>query len=289
MAASAPLMVTKLARVWAVSALIFTSAPNDLLAQSAALSPPAAQTDPIAQVSVDLAAAAFDRVLPFDVPFFIAGLAPEGTLGVEVQYAALPRSGETSNLSWMPLEPNRWKPEGPAARDQPFLVLVRTPLDAGRVYRVRFQFLTERAGGVSAVTVDGHTRSSNYVSGDVGVLYAGDIGIGAFYVGSNFYFRPVRKGAPPDRIHSIGRRLAATIGITISPVSDEDNRRRSDLFWNQSLVLGGGYRLTSLLRAGGGALIFLESDVNPLVTKKSIAATWYVSLSLDLDVAKAFR
>jgi hypothetical protein len=72
----------------------------------------------------------------------------------------------------------------------------------------------------------------------------------------------------------------------VSPIADEGNRTRSDLFWHQSLVLGAGYRLTSSVRGGGGALIFRESNPNPLITRKSATATWYVSFSVDLDLLK---
>jgi hypothetical protein len=40
--------------------------------------------------------------------------------------------------------------------------------------------------------------------------------------------------------------------------------------------------------AGGGALVFRESDPNPLVTRKSAAVTWYVSFSFDLNLLKGF-
>ena len=103
-------------------------------------------------------------------------------------------------------------------------------------------------------------RRKSHVSADIGLLYAGDIDIGAVYVGTNIYFRPINTDAPLSEAGSIGRRLALTVGITLSPVSDENDRTRSDLFWNQSLVVGAGYRLTSSIRAGAGALVFLESD-----------------------------
>jgi hypothetical protein len=235
---------------------------------------------------VDLAARAFDRLLPFDVPFFIVGLAPQGTQSLEVQYAVVPRPGDTSPLLWMPSEPARWQPGGPTTADQPFLVFVSAPLEAGRHYQVRFLFRNERSADITAIA-EGRTTQKNYVSVDAGVLFAGDLGIGAVYVGSNIYFRPVNKAAPLSGT-SIGRRLALTVGLTISPVADEDQRTRSDLFWNQSLVLGGGFRITSSLRGGGGAIVFRESDPNPLVTKKSAAVTWYVSFSFDLDLLKGF-
>jgi len=248
---------------------------------------PPVDTRAISRVAVDLPAHAFDRVLPFDVPFFVTGRTPEGTSSVAVQYAVVPPSGDASNLVWMPNDPLQWQPEAASATDQPFLVLVRTPLEAGRSYRFRFVMRHDRSADTTTVA-DGRTEQKNYVSVDAGVLYAGDIAIGALYVGANIYFRPVNKTAPLSAVSSVGRRLALTVGLTVSSVGDENNKTRSDLFWTQSLVLGGGYRITSSLRGGGGALVFRQADPNPLVTRKTAAVTWYVSFSLDLDLLKGF-
>jgi hypothetical protein len=257
------------------------------MAQTETVSPPSADTRPIARVTVDLAAGAFDRELPFDVPFFISGRAPEGTLSLEVQYAVVPTSGDTSNLVWTPAT-GRWTPSAATDADQTFLVLMRTPLEAQRLYWVRFVVQRERPAGGITFTADGRTARKNYVSADAGLLFAGDIGIGAIYLGSNIYFRPVNKDAPLRGLGSIGRRLALTVGVTLSSVADEDEATRSDLFWNQSLVLGAGYRLTSSLRGGGGVLVFREADPNPLITRKSAAVTWYASFSFDLNVLRGF-
>ena len=187
----------------------------------------------------------------------------------------------------MPTEPARWIPDRSTTESDTFRVLLRTPLESSRRYLIRFTFVVDGSAD-RVVAVEGRTSGNNYVSVDTGLLYAGDIGIGAFYVGSNIYFRSVNRDAPLSEVDSFDRRLALTIGITISPVADEQNRTRSDLFWNQSLVLGAGYRLTSFIRGGGGALIFVESDLNPLITRKTVAATWYVSVSFDVDVARVF-
>jgi len=266
--------------------LLVASAPATSMAQTVTDSVPPAATGPIGRVIVDLSAHTFDRTLPFDVPFFITGVAPEGTRSLEVQYAVVARSGDTSIPQWLPTEPARWQPPAASTADQQFLVLLRTPLEAGHEYQVRFVFRNDRTA--ETFTAAGRTGGKNYVSVDAGVLYAGDIAIGALYVGTNIYFRPVNKAAPLSAVSSLGRRLALTVGLTISSVADENNRTRSDLFWNQSLVLGGGYRITSSLRGGGGALLFRQSDPNPLVTRKTAAVTWYVSFSFDLDLLKGF-
>jgi hypothetical protein len=271
-----------------VTLLLFLLACAPLSAtQSAGFPAPLAPTRAIARVTVDLGARAFDRILPFDVPFFIAGRAPDGTRSVEVQYAVVPKTGEASPLLWMPREPLQWRFDGGSVGDERFLVFFANPLEPRRAYRFRFVFHRDRSADATAM-VDGRTEQKNYVSLDVGVLFAGDIGIGALYVGSNIYFRPVDKNAPLKAFSSVGQRLALTVGLTLSSVADENNRTRSDLFWNQALVLGAGYRIASSVRGGAGALVFRESDPNPLITSKSAAVTWYVSFSFDLDLLKGF-
>jgi hypothetical protein len=271
-------------QVWIAALLLMAVSSSAVFAQDIGGSAPPAATSSIARVVVDLAAGAFDRTLPFDAPFFITGRSPVGTTHLDVQYAAVPVSGDLSTLVWLPPDGARWQPDMPSKAEDTFLVLVNGPLKPGREYRVRF---VARGEGPEAVTrfADGRTAQKNYVSVDAGVLFAGDISIGALYVGANVYFRPINKDAPL-RGAGAGQRLALTVGVTISSVADEDNRTRSDLFWHQSLVLGAGYRLTSSLRGGGGVLVFQQADLNPLVTQRSTAATWYASFSLDLDVLR---
>ena len=164
------------------------------MAQTADVSPPPANTRAIPQVTVDLAAGGFDRALPFDVPFFIAGRAPEGTVSLEVQYAVIPTSGDVSNLVWAP--GFRWTPSGPTIGSQPFLVLVRTPLEARRNYMVRFVFTSAGAAGNTTATADGRTAHTNYVSIDAGLAYAGTsfLVVGCSFVPPvKFEFVPILK------------------------------------------------------------------------------------------------
>jgi hypothetical protein len=143
---------------------------------------------------------------------------------------------------------------------------------------------------VEGTTVStGQTAQNNYISADGGFLYAGTIGTAALYIASNFYLRPVNKDAPLSVVSSFTRRFAFTIGLTVSSIADEGSRRRADLFANQSLVLGAGYRITQSIRAGGGALIYRKANDNPLVAEKKPWPTWYVSFSFDLDVARGIQ
>jgi len=120
--------VTRDAAACSLTALLVTALAAQVTAQSAA-PPPAAKTRANPQVTVDVAAGAFDRDLPFDVPFFISGRAPEGTVTVEVHYAVVPESGDLSTPAWMPGEGFRWIADRPTVGSEPFLVLVRAPLE----------------------------------------------------------------------------------------------------------------------------------------------------------------
>jgi hypothetical protein len=245
--------------------------------------------DRFARVAVDLPSRSFEGVLPFDVPFSLTGIAPEGTVGVSVQFAEIPSSGFPSSPLWTPTVPALWKPLDPSVRDQPFRVFFSKTLDARRRYRFRFTVQRQRPEDSTEFVADGETPRNIYVSADAGLLYGIDIETAALYIGSNVYFRPVNKRAPLGVKGSFLRRAAMTVGFTVTSIADDDNRTRSDMFGHQSLVLGGGLRLTQSLRAGAGALVFRERDRNPLISRTSVATSPYVSLSFDLNVGAMFE
>ena len=136
------------------------------------------------------------------------------------------------------------------------------------------------------------TTQNNYISADAGLVFAPELDTGVSYIGMNFYFRPVNKNADLSRFGSFGRRFALTLGLTVQSLADGGSgvvQTRDDLFGNQSLILGGGLRVTNSLRLGTGAVVFREKDSNPLVGKYSLTTTYYFTLSFDLNVAKAFQ
>jgi hypothetical protein len=129
-----------------------------------------------------------------------------------------------------------------------------------------------------------------YVSMDLGLLYAFEVEKGSVYVGANIYFRPVNKDASLGQRGSLGQRLSATVGVSLTNMKSEDDARFENLMgerWN--LVLGLGLRVTRSLRVSGGALLLLKNDPNPLVNSRSLGAVPYVAVSLDLNLGKAFR
>jgi hypothetical protein len=136
------------------------------------------------------------------------------------------------------------------------------------------------------------TSQNNYISADAGLVFAPELNTGVSYVGMNFYFRPVNKNADLSRFGSFSRRFALTLGLTVQSLADGGSgvvQTRDDLFGNQSLILGGGLRVTNSLRLGTGAVVFKEKDPNPLVGKYSLTTTYYFTLSFDLNVARAFQ
>lgn len=136
------------------------------------------------------------------------------------------------------------------------------------------------------------TTQNNYISADAGLVFAPELNTGVSYIGMNFYFRPVNKNADLSQFGSFSRRFALTLGLTVQSLADGGSgvvQTRDDLFGNQSLILGGGLRVTNSLRLGTGAVVFKERDPNPLVGKYSLTTTYYFTLSFDLNVARAFQ
>ena len=131
------------------------------------------------------------------------------------------------------------------------------------------------------------TADNDYVSADLGLLYAGRIGEPAAYVGANFYLRPVNKGVPLRQKGGPLRRFAFTVGLTLNSIEDNADVR-SDLYFNHALVLGAGYRVSQYWRVGVGGLVFRERDPDsyPLTRKKRTAVTPYVAMSFDADIGQ---
>jgi len=148
------------------------------------------------------------------------------------------------------------------------------------------------AMGSSVLSAD--LARSAYVSLDAGIAYPWRLENMVFYAGTNIYFRPINKAAPLRYKGTFLHRFALTVGITTT-VQDK-SRRAEDLRAtpdnqdaSNSLLLGAGIRVTPSLRAGGGVLVFKESDPNPLIDQSSVAVTPYVSFTADVNVAQIFR
>lgn len=137
------------------------------------------------------------------------------------------------------------------------------------------------------------TLSTVYISADAGLAWVPEIDEAAKYIGTNVYLRPINKDVPLSQADSFLHRFALTIGLTVDSVADDDAagnpRTRDDLFGSQSLLLGAGLRFNRVIRIGAGALVFKEQDPNPLRDDLSVTVSPYVTVSFDLNVAKAFQ
>ena len=140
----------------------------------------------------------------------------------------------------------------------------------------------------STVTEVVSSEAGLYVGLDLGALYPPELERAAFYIGANVYFRPVNKKAPFRLQSTWKHRLALTFGITVTDLKLEDETRYENLLGDRvNLLVGAGYRLTSSIRAGGGALLFLKNDPNPLVSERSLGLTPYIAVSFDVDLIGA--
>jgi len=140
-------------------------------------------------------------------------------------------------------------------------------------------------------TIPYDTLQGVYISGDAGLVYVPEIDEVASYVGTNIYLRPINKDVPLNQVSSFRHRFAITLGLTVQGIDDKKDgvvQTRDNLFGSQALLIGAGFRVNRVLRIGAGALVFREKDPNPLVDRLSVTTSPFVTLSFDLNVARAF-
>jgi hypothetical protein len=143
------------------------------------------------------------------------------------------------------------------------------------------------ATSLTTSTLGTYDTFANYhVAADAGFAYVPGLETAVPYVGANFYFRPVNRDAPLRSKGGFGRRFSINLGVSNSVAR---SGRRSDLFSSQSLIVGAGYRLTDIFRAGVGVVVFQREDPNPLISHKRLAASPYAALSFDFSLAKSLK
>lgn len=168
----------------------------------------------------------------------------------------------------------------------------------------RSQALTELTEGLviaarQVILADGSTmgnfmtRQANSINVDAGLMWAPELAEIVPYLGTNFYLRPVNKQASLSSLggfrETFTRRFAFTLALTGSSIADQGaGATRDDLFASQSLLLGAGLRITDSARLGAGAIVFQRDDPNPLIAEEELYASWYLSLSFDIDVVSLF-
>lgn len=148
-------------------------------------------------------------------------------------------------------------------------------------------------------TADFFTRTSYYVSADVGIaciFYQPTYGVQiAPYYGVNFHLGPINKQAKyrffkykynfKSRISHLYKNTSFIIGMTMigaSPYTDVIQ----PTFTTVSLLSGIGIRISDPIRLSGGFVWNSRQNENPLVSAKRLFLSPYIALSYDLDVEK---
>lgn len=148
--------------------------------------------------------------------------------------------------------------------------------------------LDEEVPILGTTVADYQTRATWYISADVGLGWAPDIDEVFSYIGTNIYFRPVNKKAP---LTGWGRgqflkRFSVMVGLPYDNLDKEGQRMA--LIQERPLILGAGVRLNDHFRFAVGALVFKEEDPDPLVSSSDLAASPFLSFSVDWDVRSLF-
>ncbi|MTH15817.1 hypothetical protein [Flavobacterium sp. LC2016-01] len=145
------------------------------------------------------------------------------------------------------------------------------------------------------------TSSALRIVADGGIIYAGwQKGFNTVtpYFGINISLRPMDTDIPFKTLVKYNRikfyqRFTANLGITINSIA-KDNYR-ANLFSNNNVMIGLGYKVSHVLNLNFGGLLYNNINPNPLVATKSIGIAPYAGISINLlikdalgDIAKIF-
>ena len=142
-------------------------------------------------------------------------------------------------------------------------------------------------------------RASLDLGGNENAYFSLDVGLGNgpvfekyfTYQALNLYAVPVNKRADISAYPWGRRQLKRTsllVGLTSTGIDEEETGDKK-LFAAGSLVGGIGYRFHRFVKLNVGVLTFRQVDANPVVQKTRIKSTFFAALSIDINVAKAFK
>jgi hypothetical protein len=136
---------------------------------------------------------------------------------------------------------------------------------------------------------------------DGGVIYTGwqkNFTSFTSYAGINVSLRPMDTEIPfrllvRNKRIKFYQRFTLNLGITLNTLA-KDNYR-ANLFSNNNIMIGLGYKLSHVLNVNFGGLLYNNIDPNPLNAKKTLGVAPYAGLSINLlikdalgDIAKIF-
>lgn len=145
--------------------------------------------------------------------------------------------------------------------------------------------------GTSAI-FDFDTRSAFQAIPDFGVVWYGferEFEGPMPYFGVQFNVRQCNKNIPwshyPNK--TFWHHVSFSVGYTAVKLAATGERE--DFFSKASMMTGVGWRFTHAIRATAGAMWFYALDPNPALDARTIAATPFIGVSFDLDVAKYLK
>jgi hypothetical protein len=81
------------------------------------------------------------------------------------------------------------------------------------------------------------------------------------------------------------KRSCLLLGVTNSKISEGN---AENLFANNNLLGGVGFRINQSIKINGGGFFFKEADKNPLLDAKHIKVALFFSASLDINILPLF-
>jgi len=139
------------------------------------------------------------------------------------------------------------------------------------------------------------TSNSAYISLDAGAGYAFGLGSAFTYYGVNFYLKPIDKTIhlstyKPKPWLYILKTTSLTLGVTTNYFNNIPMSKRyvSLLGGGKDIFTGIGNRISRVLKVNAGIDWSYLNDANPLSNHRSLNGKFVLTMSLDINVVKAF-
>lgn len=152
---------------------------------------------------------------------------------------------------------------------------------------------TQRAAVLNTSQFNLATNAPLQVIADGGLIFTGfqkGFNTVTYYVGLNIAFRPMDSDIPfktlvKSRHIKWTQRLTANIGVTLNSIAKTNYR--ANLFGNDNVIAGLGYKFSHVINMSFGGMIYNNVNPNPLLDKKTIGVAPYVGLSINLKIKDA--
>jgi hypothetical protein len=138
----------------------------------------------------------------------------------------------------------------------------------------------------SSVAVDFTTRAKRYISPDLGIAFAPQLGKAVPYLGVTFFPFGLNKNVVQRGFRPLHSTFGVMLGLTATSLAEADERK--DLFGSSNLLFGPTVRFLDVFRASGGGLLLRQQNPGTLESNAPVRLTYFVSLSFDLDVQALF-